>query len=164
MDKKWLIEDKLLSLDGDRLRVEIGPQVVELACTDENLRDSVTSKHYKIGGRDATGRFIRPDEFRGNAKAKQELDDAVALYRAQGGAEPLKKGETMRCVDHRARHVPHLWKVYELQETSEPEWEAYGTSKRRKRDKDGNVVNRKRFIKVGEVAGLVEAITLAETL
>ena len=126
---KWLNPEVLCSFGDDQVRIELGPQIIELDCTDENLHDEVTAPHYKIGGIDAYGRVIRPDEAE------------VLVQKNPVGV--VNKGEKMHCVDWRAKHVPHVWKVYQLQETD-----------------DGP----NRFIQVGECADKAMAITSAEEL
>ncbi len=96
---KWLNPDVLCSFGDDQVRIELGPQIIELDCTDENLRDEVTAPHYKIGGIDAYGRVIRPDEAE------------VLVQKNPVGV--VNKGEKMHCVDWRSKHVPHVWKVYQ---------------------------------------------------
>ena len=86
MAETWLF-DTLLSLD-EVVRVERGPQIVELTCNTTNLSNLVTHPQYCVGKRDALGRII--------------------------GTE-VKMGEMMAVVDYRALHVPHLWKVYRWQ-------------------------------------------------
>ncbi len=96
---KWLNPDVLCSFGDDQVRIELGPQIIELDCTDENLRDEVTAPHYKIGGIDAHGRVIRPDEAK------------VLVQKNPIGI--VNKGEKMHCVDWRCKHVPKIWKVYQ---------------------------------------------------
>ncbi len=48
--EKWL-NDCLCSLGNDTVRVELGPQIIELDCTEANLDDEVTAPHYRIGNR-----------------------------------------------------------------------------------------------------------------
>ena len=110
MAEKWLAEDKLCTFD-EKVRVELGPQIIELDCTAENLRDEVTHPQYRIGKIDAYGRTIMFDAL---TKAEQ----AAAPKRSAGTVE---QGETMFCVDWRAKHVPHVWKVYQMQETDDIE-------------------------------------------
>lgn len=56
--EKWL-NKKLCSLHGDKVRIELGPQIIELKCTVENLSDKVTSPHYQEGRIDAYGKVIK---------------------------------------------------------------------------------------------------------
>ena len=100
MRETWLQKDKLCSIDDDKIRLEFGPQLIELPCTDENLRNEVTSAHYRIGARDALGRMIRPEE------SGTEVDLALGK---------VSKGEKMVCVDWRARFKPFVWKIYLLE-------------------------------------------------
>ena len=132
---KWLNPNVLCSFGDDQVRIELGPQIIELDCTDENLSDEVTSPHYKIGGIDAYGRVIRPQEAE------------VLVQKNPVGV--VNKGEKMHCVDWRAKHVPFVWKVYQWQETADlnPDDESIF-----------------RFIKVGERADKAEAIAWAEEL
>ncbi len=55
--EKWL-NDNLCSLHDDKVRIELGPQIIELPCTDANLRNAVTSAHYQKGRIDAYGVVI----------------------------------------------------------------------------------------------------------
>ena len=149
---KWLNPNVLCSFGEDQVRIELGPQIIELDCTDENLSDEVTAPHYKIGGIDAHGRVIRPDEAE------------VLVQKNPVGA--IGKGQKMHCVDWRAKHVPHVWKVYQWQETDQTEIvsvevEGGGNGKLVFEDK---VVPVSRFIKVGEFAERTEAIAFAEEL
>ena len=133
---KWLNPDVLCSFGDDQVRIELGPQLIELDCTDENLRDEVTHPQYKIGGRDAYGRVIRLSE------AEKPMDPT--------GYGVVEKGEKMHCVDWRSKHVPHLWKIYQLQDTDDVD------------PKTGDPVQR--FIKVDEVEGRDEALKRARTI
>ena len=117
--EKWL-NKKLCSLHGDKVRVELGPQIIELDCTTKNLSDEVTAPHYQLGKVDAYGKIIDPS-----------------------------KRDKMHCVDWRSKHVPHLWKVYEMQETEDF-------------DKDKKPVSK--FIKVAEFENKDEALTSARGL
>lgn len=132
MTENWL-NDNLCSFD-EKVRIERGPQIIELDCTDENLADEVTHPQYKIGGRDALGRAIRADE------CDTPTDTRMGV---------VGKGEKMACVDWRAKHVPHLWKIYQMQETDEL-------------DDDGKPISR--FIKVAEKEGKDDAIAFAKQL
>lgn len=84
MEEEWL-NDKLCSLNGDKARVEKGPQIIELFASKGNLCNRVTSARYQEGAIDAHGNVI-------GTKNK------------------------MHVVDNREIFVPHLWKVYELQD------------------------------------------------
>ena len=97
MAEVWLNEN-LCSFD-EKVRVEKGPQIIELECNDANLDDTVTAPHYRIGARDAYGRVIRPGE---------------AIDPADSKLGVVEKGEKMAVVDWRAKHVPHVWKIYRL--------------------------------------------------
>jgi len=68
MSANW-INDNLASFADDTVRVELGPQIIELDCTDANLQDDVTHPQYKIGGIDALGKVIRPGK-QGKKKRK----------------------------------------------------------------------------------------------
>ncbi len=132
---KWLNPDVLCSFGDDQVRIELGPQIIELDCTDENLRDEVTSPHYKIGGIDAYGRVIRPKE----AKVLVQKNPVGAVH----------KGEKMFVVDWRSKHVPHVWKVYQWQETADL-------------NPDDEPIFK--FVKVAERADRVEAMVLDEEI
>ncbi|WP_299077900.1 hypothetical protein [uncultured Paraglaciecola sp.] len=56
MKENWLNEN-LCSFD-EKVRVELGPQLIELPCTEQTLSDEVTAPHYKEGSPDALGRTI----------------------------------------------------------------------------------------------------------
>lgn len=93
------INENLYSFD-ELVRVELGPQPIELDATEENLENSVTAAHYQPGGRDALGRIIRPDLI------GLDVDDpSTAIF----------EGEKMTVVDWDARFVPRLWKIYQMQ-------------------------------------------------
>lgn len=83
---KWLIEDKLCSFD-EQVRVEIGPQIIKLPCTEANLSNEVTHANYQNGKPDAYGNII-----------------------------DTKTMDEMNCVDWRSKHAPHVWKVYQMQD------------------------------------------------
>jgi hypothetical protein len=149
MTEQWLIPDKLCSFD-EKVRIEIGPQVIELDCTDENLCDEVTHRQYQVGRRDALGRLIRPDELIANPDIDTKVLEKAVAKDIRRGKPPVAQGEKMACVDWRAKRVPHVWKIYQLQDTGE--------------------VNEKtdeplmRFIQVDQVAGRDMAISTARTL
>ncbi len=151
---KWLNPDMLCSFGDDQVRIELGPQIIELDCTDKNLRDEVTSPHYRIGGIDAYGRVIRPDEA-----------EVLAQKNPVG---KVGKGEKMYCVDWRSKHVPHIWKVYQWQPTEQTETISV-ESENEVDDQDNPVLVDKvvpvsKFVKVGERADKAEAIVWAEEL
>lgn len=54
---KELIKDKLYSFD-EKVRVELGPQIVNLVCTEKNIDNSVTHANYQEGKIDAFGNKI----------------------------------------------------------------------------------------------------------
>lgn len=111
MTEQWLIEDKLCSFD-EKVRVELGPQVIELDCTDANLCDTVTHPHYRIGGRDAMGRIIRPDDHVIADKKENGVFRNAVAKDISLGRKPVAAGEMMACVDWKAKSVPHVWKIY----------------------------------------------------
>ena len=112
---EWLNEN--LCEINERVRVELGPQIVELDCTEANLSDTVTHPQYKNGGKDAYGKTI-------GSEAK------------------------MNCVDWRSKLVPHLWKIYEIQEVTEI-------------NDNGDEEVCEKFVKVSEFEGKDEAIAAA---
>lgn len=135
----WLIEDKLYSLFDDTVRVEIGPQVVELECNEHNLHNDVTKPHYKPGGRDARGHLIMPEAA--------GISSEVVNFETSEGRPPVRYGETMHCVDYKGHFVAPLWKVYQLQDTV---------------DRNGHIVPR--FIKVSEFVEFDDAVDAAQAL
>lgn len=86
MAEDWL-SDTLLSID-EKVRVELGPQVLKMPCTDANLSDSVTHPKYRVGARDAHGLVIGTD-------IKVGSDD-------------------MHVVDWRCKSAPQVWKIYAM--------------------------------------------------
>lgn len=54
---KELIKNKLYSFD-EKVRAELGPQIIELDCTDKNLSNDVTHPNYQKGKIDAFGKII----------------------------------------------------------------------------------------------------------
>ena len=134
--ENWLNEN-LCSFD-EKVRIERGPQIVELVCNDVNLSNAVTSPYYQDGARDATGKVIRPSKLPEEVAKKIDAPFGV-----------VEEGEKMAVVDRRAKHAPFLWKVYQLQETGES-------------DKDGNPISR--FIKVDEVEGKEDALARAKVI
>lgn len=124
---KWLVKDKLCSFAKDTVRIELGPQIIELNCNKKNLSNAVTAPHYQVGKIDAYG-------------------NRIIL------------GKKMCCVDWRAIHVPHLWKVYQMKETGELD-KATGKIAV---DKDGKPIQR--FIKVNEYKYKDKAIAYAKGL
>lgn len=107
MRQNWLNEN-LCSFD-EKVRVELGPQIIELECNDENLADTVTHAIYRDGGIDAYGKVIRPDKVPPSAAKK------VADFSRTFGV--VSEGEIMHCVDWRAKHAPLVWKIYRWQDT-----------------------------------------------
>ena len=112
MGEEWLNPD-LCELSAT-VRVERGPQYVELLCSDENLVNGVTAPHYRIGTRDAMGKFIRPDEIPDPAR-RQAVFRSIAQEKALGIYGVVRAGEKMTVVDWRERFAPKLWKVYQDQ-------------------------------------------------
>lgn len=147
MSGKW-INPTLCTFD-ELVRVERGPQVVELECCDENLSDHVTHKQYRVGARDALGRLIRPEEFQSADPEAVERVRMEARIDAELGFAPLKTGDTMSCVDWDGKHRPFLWKIYQLQEVE------------RLNHKTRQMETHKVFIKVDEVEGKDDALARA---
>lgn len=131
---KW-INENLCTWD-EKVRIERGPPLVKLACTDEALDDRVTHPNYKIGGRDALGELIRPDES-DDPRVKNALRRDISH-----GRKPIKKGDDMHVL-HWQKPSMWVWKVYEWQE-----------------DEFGNG----RFIKTDEIEGKEAAVAAAEKL
>lgn len=147
MAEQWLIPDKLCSFD-EKVRVELGPQIIELDCTDTNLSNDVTAPHYRLGARDALGRIIRPDDIQDPAQ-KEQVAKIVADDKRKGAFGVVNAGEKMAVVDWRSKHVPPVWKVYENQETGEI-------------DGDGNPVMC--FIKLAEFEDKDQALASAKSI
>jgi len=129
-----LIKDKLYSFD-EKVRVEIGPQIVELDCTETNLDNKVTHPNYQIGKIDAMGKLITAEKV-------------------------IEAGTKMNCVDWRAKLVPHMWKVYQMQLDKEQTVRNAITAgiKDPKKMKPSM-----RFIKINEFKLKDDAIAFAET-
>ena len=145
MKENWM-NDNLCSFD-EKTRIELGPQLIELECTDANLEDTVTSPWYRIGRIDALGRVIMPERISG-----------VVLVR---GAGSIAEGEMMTVVDWREKHKPKAWKIYQMQDTGE----VYKKDARKDEageHKAGDPVTR--FIKVGEDENKDDALDFARTL
>ena len=147
MAENWLKEGVLCSFD-ELVRIEKGPQVVELECNDANLSNDVSHANYQIGKRDALGKIIRPDDV--DAASKPALDRVVARDARLGIYGVVNHGETMAVVDRKAIHAPYLWKIYQWQDSGELD------------DVTGESVFR--FIKVNEVAGKDQALAQAQAL
>ena len=147
MAEQWLKEGVLCSFD-ELVRIEKGPQVVELECNDANLSNDVSHANYQIGTRDAMGKIIRPSEAA--AEHKVAVDRAVASDARKGVYGVVNKGETMSVVDRKAIHAPFMWKIYQWQETDEFN------------EKTDEPIEK--FVKVGEVAGKDEALAQARAL
>lgn len=148
MKMLWLIENKLASFD-ERVRVELGPQVIEFDCTDENLLDTVTASHYKLGKRDALGRLIRPDELINNPKIDTRQLEAIVAIDKKNGLKQLSKKDKMVCVDWDQKHKPFIWKIYQKQKIGEL-------------GKDGEEIEK--FIKVGEELDKDKALKIGRKL
>lgn len=112
MAEEWL-NANLCAL-SDTVRVELGPQYVELLCSDENLSNEVTAPHYRIGARDALGRFIRPAELP-EGPLKNSIFQSIAKEKALGVYGVVNVWDKMTVVDWREKFVPKLWKVYQDQ-------------------------------------------------
>ncbi|MDH3582146.1 MAG: hypothetical protein OEM91_16170 [Hyphomicrobiales bacterium] len=94
MAETWLYnnppEAALLSLD-EVVRVELAPQIISMLCSTQNLSSLVTHPKYRVGTRDAAGRWIGSPDL------------------------PVDTGVSMQVVDWKAFHVPKIWKVYRWQ-------------------------------------------------
>lgn len=143
MTKTEIIPGKLYAF-GDKFRAELGPQLIELECSDENLSDDVTAAHYQKGARDALGRRIRPDELIADPSIDTTVLEGMVALDKHNGVKQLKAGENMVCVDWRCKHKPMVWKVYELQTFKE----ANGK---------GQLIDVEKFIKIDEKQTLEEA-------
>jgi hypothetical protein len=140
MNENW-INERLCSFD-EKTRVELGPQVIQLKCTDENLQDTVTSPHYRVGQRDAFGKIIMPEKC---VNPEEAMADPYG-YVSEGGE--------MSCVDWREKHVPMLWKIYKFEAELDDDGEPLINN--------GEVVGK--FVKVGEDENKDEAVNFARTL
>ena len=151
MNEDWLSQT-LCEIEGV-VRIERGPQVMEMTCDDDSLRDEVTAPRYKPGKRDADGRLIMPDEAAAEARARGDKAAAAKIMAAKRvdesiGRAPIQRGEPMRIIDDRAKHVPFMWKVYALTHEQEV-------------DKDGRIVPVERFRKIAEIEGKADALDQA---
>lgn len=169
----WL-SDTLCAL-GDEVRIERGPQVVEMDCVLSNLDDAVTPVRYKPGRRDAAGRLIQPqralDDLRAQlarlpaaGQADTPSAEHAALTRRIAEIEALVNldqtlgrpciadGDPMRIVDDKARHKAYVWKVYEMQSRAEID------------HKTGAAKTVARFMPVAEVPSLEKALDRARKL
>lgn len=177
MAEEWLknkqgVEMNIFQVDG-LVRMERGPQVMQMTCTDDNLDDSMTHPHYKVGGRDAMGRLIQPDRHLASLKekvaalknvkasparieaAEAALEDFDVAMRvdAEEKVDGVAEGATMEIVDYRAKHRPFLWKIYTYQLTQ--------TRFDRKLKQD---VEDWRWIKVDEIEGKDDAMAAVRKL
>ncbi|MGD2065564.1 MAG: hypothetical protein PVI43_00155 [Candidatus Bathyarchaeota archaeon] len=164
--ENWLNEN-LCSFD-EKVRVELGPQIIEMECNDDNLSDAVTESYYQTGGRDAYGRVIR------KSVVEQELDKhlsdkslnpaqvAVARKLKQDLAKDtfgaVENGEMMAVVDRQAKLAPMLWKIYQNQDTGR----VYEKDQRDGINKVGEPIMR--FVKVDEREDRDEALAIAKNL
>lgn len=89
---KW-INPNLCSMYDDQVRVELGPQIIELPATEQTIKGGQIMPYYKEGALDALGKVIK--------------------ICPEGGSE------TIHVVDHRQKFVKKLWKVYDRQKTNE---------------------------------------------
>lgn len=150
MAENWL-NDKLCSLGDDQVRVEQGPQIVELDCTDENLSNEITAAHYQLGQIDALGRFIRPMDVIDNEQDDDKKQALKAYFYSEidKGRGTIGAGEKMACVDWRGKIAGHVWKVYQMKGTG-------------KFDVNGKEI--KRFTKIDEFEKKDDAMTFAASL
>lgn len=111
----------------DEVRIERGPQRVEVPCTDKNLQRMRTK--YRIGGRDGSGRLIRPEELKVALEAQRDAETdqgerdkltvRIANLRADMAREEVigrafvEKDQPMQIVDWKQEHMPWVWYVYE---------------------------------------------------
>jgi hypothetical protein len=128
MQPNWLIKDKLCCFADDTVRIEIGPQYVELEVSTENLSDEVTHPSYQLDKPDAFGKKIGLSKM-------------------------------MTVVDRKGKLVPHLWKVYEMQEVF-----SLDVIGNKIVDDDGETVMINRFIKIDEKEDFDDALAIAESL
>lgn len=163
--KETWLSDTLCSLGDDVVRVERGPQMLRLQCNAANLDDSVTAPHYRIGGRDASGKFIKPGDMPEDTQAQREakamVHAAMAREAKAGVYGVVNDGDDMHVLDWKEKHTKHTWKVYELQEMDDLVFEKPGVPLL---DDAGKPVKQKRFIKVNELATPEEAMAFARTL
>ena len=155
MQGEWL-NDKLYSID-EKVRVEKGPQLIELICNEENLRDEVTAAHYVVGKIDARGRVIMPEKI---------ADDKQRATAEANRLGTVSEGEVMSVLDWRSKHVPHAWKIYQDQETDQDKYQTDDSGKFVK-DSAGKLIvigKRHRFIMVDEIEDKDEAIARAQTI
>jgi len=128
MEKK--ISENFVILDGDKVRIERGPQIVRHACSHENLKDDVTAAHYHLGTRDALGRLIDPEAALKKlherarldpGRAKEFIAAAAVVERAwkrdtQIGVPSVKIGDEMHCADWDEVQTKWVWKIYQRQQ------------------------------------------------
>lgn len=130
---------------NDKVRIELGPQIIKMECTDANLCDTVTSPHYKLGQKDAHGVVI------GKLVDGTGGDSVPAVY------EQDPKQTHMHCVDWRCKHAPKLWKVYQSQDTGKV---VEGDKLRGRGVNKGDKIFQ--FVKVAEFEDLAEAVSAAQ--
>ncbi len=164
MKANWLNE-KLCSFD-EKTRIEFGPQLIELECSHDNLRDVVTSPHYRIGMRDALGRIImgKPPEASTAAVKTVYKADGSTVKVLVNQPDPygyVAEGEMMTCVDWRAKHKPKVWKIYQIQDTGEV-YVKDARSDEAGDHKAGDPVMR--FIQIGQDESKKDALVFARTL
>ncbi len=141
MKANWLNKN-LCSFD-EKTRIELGPQLIELECCEANLKDTVTSPHYRIGQRDALGKIIMPERT-GNSE-----------HHAKDHYGCVAEGEMMTCVDWREKRVPKVWKIYKFEAMLDDDGEPM---------LDDNKKAIGKFIKVGEDENKDDALDFAKTL
>ncbi len=159
MKANWMSET--LCSFGEKTRIELGPQLVELKCTDANLKDTVTAPHYQIGKIDALGRVIMPERM------------TEPNWRPNGA---IAEGEMMTCVDWREKHKPKVWKIYQWKKEKFPTKEMLAEVIAISALKDGEEKTARteilesvkaqhgRFIQVGEDESKADALDFAKAL
>ncbi len=101
----WLNEN--LATFDEQVRIEKGPQIIELNCNKETLSNDVTSAHYKVGARDAEGKIIL-----GCSIDDPEIDPALHARALNDPYGYISPGETMKVIDWKEKFIPSVWKVY----------------------------------------------------
>lgn len=84
MQENWMNEN-LCSFD-EKTRIELAPQLIELMCNSDNLKDSVTSPHYSLGRIDALGKVITEGKMMTCVDWRQKHKPKIwKIYKMDGG-------------------------------------------------------------------------------
>ena len=150
---KWIIPEQLASFNNDTFRAELSPRRV---APDGNGAHKIVTPEEA----EALESKFQDDWKAECAKIADQIAAAVTREEKVALEHAVKPDKTKYVfVDNQARHFPKTWKLYEYRETDDIVGEMDANGKVTPvLDDSGNEVKVWKFIRVGEVNTILEAL------